>query len=74
MAIISYFGKPNFFITFTANPRWPEILRELKEGQNPLDRPDLIARVFRLKCKEFLANLHKGVLGEHEGYLYIIKY
>jgi hypothetical protein len=74
IAIISYFGKPNFFITFTANPQWPEILRELKEGQNPLDQPDLITRIFRLKCKEFLADLHKGVLGEHEGHLYTIKY
>jgi hypothetical protein len=48
-----------------ANPRWPEILRELKEGQNPLDRPDLIARVFRLKYKEFLSDLCKGVLGTY---------
>jgi hypothetical protein len=65
MAIVRFFGKPLFFITFTANPRWPEILRELKEGQNPLDRPDLIARVFRLKYKEFLSDLRKGVLGTY---------
>jgi hypothetical protein len=48
-----------------ANPRWPEILRELKEGQNPLDRPNLIAYVFRLKYKEFLSDLCKGVLGTY---------
>jgi hypothetical protein len=74
MAIVRFFGKPLFFITFTANPRWPEILRELKEGQNPLDRPDLIARVFRLKYKEFLSDLRKGVLGTYQGHLYIIEY
>jgi hypothetical protein len=74
MVIVRHFGKPDFFITFMANPRWPEILRELKDGQNPLDRPDLIARVFRLKTREFLANIRKGILGGHKGYLYTIKY
>jgi hypothetical protein len=48
-----------------ANPRWPEILRELKERQNPLNQPNLIARVFRLKYKEFLLDLRKGVLGTY---------
>jgi hypothetical protein len=74
MAIVRHFGKPDFFITFTANPRWPEILRELKDGQNPLDRPDLIARVFRLKTREFLADIRKGILGGHKGHLYTIEY
>jgi len=25
MAIVRYFGKPNLYITFTANPSWKEI-------------------------------------------------
>ena len=33
MAIVRYFGKPSFFITFTANPRWPEIVENLMPGQ-----------------------------------------
>jgi hypothetical protein len=74
MAIIRHFNKPDFFITFTANPRWPKILRELKDGQNPLNRPDLIACVFRLKTREFLADIRKGILGGHKGHLYTIKY
>jgi hypothetical protein len=74
IVIIRHFSKPDFFITFMANPRWPEILRELKDGQNPLDRPDLIARVFRLKTREFLADIRKGILRGHKGYLYTIKY
>jgi hypothetical protein len=49
MAIVRYFGKPTFFITFTANPRWPEITRKLLPSQQPTDQPDLIAYVFRLK-------------------------
>jgi hypothetical protein len=46
MAIVCYFGKPTFFITFTANPQWPEIVRELFTGQQATDQPNLIARVF----------------------------
>ena len=32
MALVRYFGKPTFFITFTANPKWVEIVRELHPG------------------------------------------
>jgi hypothetical protein len=56
MAIVRYFGKPNFFLTFTANPRWPEITDNLLRGQQATDRPDLIARVFALKVKELLTD------------------
>ena len=31
MAIVRYFGRPAFFVTFTANPHWPEIQRELEK-------------------------------------------
>jgi len=33
IAIIRYFGKPSFFVTFTANPHWPEITDNLLRGQ-----------------------------------------
>jgi hypothetical protein len=32
MAVVRVFGKPTFFITFTANPRWKEITDELLPG------------------------------------------
>ena len=54
MAICRKFRKPDFFITFTCNPNWPEIKNELLPGQTPQDRPDLITRVFKLK-KETVA-------------------
>ena len=74
MAIVRYFGKPTFFITFTANPRWPEITRHLNPGQQPTDRPDLIARVFRLKIQELLADLRNGLFGKYAGHVYTIEY
>jgi hypothetical protein len=74
MAIVRYFGKPTFFITFTANPRWPEIVTNLLPGQQPPDRPDLIARVFRLKVQELLADVKNGLFGPYAGHVYTIEY
>jgi hypothetical protein len=50
MALVRKYGKPTLFITMTCNPNWVEITRELA-GQAPNDRPDVIARVFRMKLK-----------------------
>jgi hypothetical protein len=73
MAIVRHFRKPTFFITFMANLWWPEIDRELK-GRQPIDRLDLIARVFRLKVRELLADLKNCLFGPYIGHVYIIKY
>ena len=43
MAIVSHFGKPDLFITFTCNPKWPEITKELLPHQIAANRPDLTA-------------------------------
>jgi hypothetical protein len=34
------------FLTFTNNPRWPELTCQWRRGRSANDRPDLIARVF----------------------------
>jgi hypothetical protein len=73
MAIVRHFRKLTFFITFMANPRWPEIDREL-EGRQLMDRPDLIARVFRLKVHKLLADLKNGLFGPYVGHVYTIEY
>ncbi len=41
MALVKKFGKPNLFITMTCNPNWPEILHELRAGEEASSRPDL---------------------------------
>lgn len=74
MAIVRHFGKPDLFITFTANPRWPEIVNNLYTGQQATDRPDLIARVFRLKVKALLAELKNNLFGPYAGHVYTIEY
>ncbi|KAF1860425.1 hypothetical protein Lal_00037767 [Lupinus albus] len=66
MAICSSLGFPDLFLTMTCNPNWPEIVRFLNPmGLKPLDRPDIILRVFKIKFEELLQNLKKRhVLGK----------
>jgi hypothetical protein len=43
MSIFARWGAPDLFITFTANPTWPEITDNMHPGEQPSDRPDLVA-------------------------------
>ena len=75
MAIVRCRGKPDLFITMTCNPLWPEISAELLPGQTAQDRPDLIARVFKLKLNVFLNDLTKDmVFGRVVGFIYVIEF
>ena len=75
MALVRKYGKPTFFITFTCNPKWPEIQRELLPGQKPEDRNDITARVFNLKMNELLEDLiTQHVLGRTVAHTYVIEY
>jgi hypothetical protein len=75
LAIVSKYGKPDFFITMTASPTWPEILGELHPPQTVAGRPDLVARVFHLKFKQLLDELlQKHVLGIVVGYTWVIEF
>ena len=49
MAVVAKLGKPDLFLTFTCNPKWPEITDNLLPAQNASDRPDLVSRVFKMK-------------------------
>ncbi|XP_021979960.1 uncharacterized protein LOC110876088 [Helianthus annuus] len=58
MAICKWFGYPDFFITITCNPKWPEVKRFLRDTNlKPEDRPDVLSRLFKIKldsiCKDF---------------------
>ena len=75
MAICRKYHKPDFFITMTCNPNWPEIKQELLECQKPQDRPDIVARVFKLKLDQLMNDLvHGGVLGKVVAYMYVIEF
>ena len=51
MAMISKYGKPDLFLTFTCNPKWAEITKNLRPGEKTFERPDLVSRVFNMKLK-----------------------
>ncbi|KAL6586364.1 hypothetical protein OROMI_001352 [Orobanche minor] len=58
MAICRWAGYPSFFITFTCNPKWPEITRFVnKRGLRPEDRPDILCRVFKIKLDQLVNDL-----------------
>ncbi|KAG8371620.1 hypothetical protein BUALT_Bualt13G0107200 [Buddleja alternifolia] len=61
MAICRYYGPPNIFLTFTCNPKWPEIQRcvDLIPGQKVEDRPHVVARVFKIKLDELMKDLRQ---------------
>ena len=75
MAIVKKYKKPNYFITMTCNPNWPEIKDNLLPGQTAQDRNDLTARVFRLKKDQLLHDLIKGGLfGRRVAYLGVVEF
>ncbi|GJY69946.1 hypothetical protein Tco_0472928 [Tanacetum coccineum] len=67
MTICKVYGYPDLFITFTCNPKWPEISRFVSDhGLKAEDRPDTITRVFKQKLdtlmKDFKDNHYFGRL------------
>ena len=75
MAVVRKLGKPDIFITFTCNPRWQEIKDALHPGESPGDRPDLCARVFKMKLDQLIKDLTVNhILGETIGDTYTIEF
>ena len=75
LAIVRKVGKPDFFITFTCNPDWPEILAELAPGQKPTDRPDICVRVFKQKLDKLMKALKDHqLLGEVAANVHVVEF
>ena len=75
LALVRTYGKPTFFVTFTCNPDWEEIKKDLPPDVSAANRPDFVARVFQLKLKELLKDLTKRhVLGETRAHTYVIEF
>jgi len=51
MTIVNEVGRPDLFLTFTCNPNDLDIKENLLPNQQTHDRPDIVARVFRLKIE-----------------------
>ncbi|GJV52268.1 ATP-dependent DNA helicase PIF1-like protein [Tanacetum coccineum] len=70
MALYRAYGNPDLFITFTSNPKWPEIAEILAyfPWQKAHDLPEVGTRVFKLKLTELLDDLTKNT------FVYVIKF
>ncbi|XP_059147684.1 uncharacterized protein LOC131935318 [Physella acuta] len=75
MAIVRKFGKPDFFVTMTCNPKWPEIEESLLPGQRPENRPDIVDRVFKLKLQQLLKDIsEKKIFGRVVALVHVIEF
>jgi len=55
MALCQHYGYPHLFITFTCNPKWPEITRYLNaRGLTAEDRADMVTRVYKMKLDHLI--------------------
>lgn len=75
IAICRVYGPPDLFVTFTCNPKWPEITLAILEGQAPNDRPDIIVRVFHMKLQQLLNDIRSdSIFGPTLVILYSIEF
>lgn len=75
MALVQQYGKPDFFITMICNPQWVEIQSLLLPFELSTDRPDLVARVFRMKLEELKYDILKeDLLGKVQAYSYVVEF
>ena len=75
MAICREFHKPDYFITMTCNPNWPEIKSALLPNQTPQDRPDLVSRVFKFKRDQLIHDLtHGEFLGKSVANMHVTEF
>lgn len=66
MALCRHFGFPDFFITFTCNPKWPELNRFCEDHNlRSEDRPEVLCKMFKIKLDSLMVDLtKKGLLGK----------
>ncbi|XP_021974709.1 uncharacterized protein LOC110869798 [Helianthus annuus] len=76
MALCKWFGYPDFFITITCNPKWPEISRFLKDTSiKPEDRPDILCRLFKMKLDSMIKDLKDNIFfGEINAVVYTVEF
>ncbi|XP_022024110.1 uncharacterized protein LOC110924409 [Helianthus annuus] len=76
MALCKSYGYPDFFITITCNPKWPEVKRFLKDSTiKAEDRPDILCRLFKMKLGSIIKDLKdSNYLGEINAVVYTVEF
>jgi hypothetical protein len=58
-----------------AIPQWPKIKRALLPKQQPHDQSNLVTRMFKIKLKELINNIHKkDIMGRMIVGIYVIEF
>ncbi|XP_072064404.1 uncharacterized protein [Arachis hypogaea] len=76
MEICKAVGYPDLFITFTCNPKWPEVEDFLKNRElNAEDRPDIVCRAFKAKLDILIKNIRANkIFGKVCAVVYTIEF
>ncbi|XP_071727915.1 uncharacterized protein [Rutidosis leptorrhynchoides] len=76
MALCRVFGYPDLFLTFTCNPKCPEITRELDgTGFKPEDKYALCARMFKMKLDQLMKDIRKKkIFGTLKAEVYTVEF
>ncbi|KAH9622346.1 hypothetical protein KSS87_022355, partial [Heliosperma pusillum] len=76
MTICKWYGYPDLFITFTCNPKWPEISQFVtKRGMRAEDRPDIVCRIFKIKLDELMTDLKdRHIFGRTMAAVYTVEF
>ncbi|XP_021974686.2 uncharacterized protein LOC110869772 [Helianthus annuus] len=76
MALCRKYGYPDFFITITCNPKWPEMVRFIGDTSvKPEDRPDILCRLFKMKLDSLIKDLkEKKFLGDINAVVYTVEF
>ena len=75
MAMVRRYGKPSLFLTFTCNPNWSAIKRNLLPGNTALDEPDLVCRVFNLYLKDLKEQItQERIFGKVLASTYVVEF
>ncbi|XP_057746430.1 uncharacterized protein LOC130965687 [Arachis stenosperma] len=76
MAICRVVGYPDLFLTFTCNPKWPELEDFLKNRElHAEDRPDMVCRAFKVKLDKLIQDIRKNqIFGRVSAVVYTIEF
>ncbi|XP_073513989.1 uncharacterized protein [Phyllobates terribilis] len=74
MRTVTKYGRLDLFVTMTCNPKWTEITQNLEPWQRVEHRPDLVARVFKIKLDSLLADINNGLFGEVTTAVHVIEF
>nr|XP_017248417.1 PREDICTED: uncharacterized protein LOC108219459 [Daucus carota subsp. sativus] len=77
LAVCRHIGHPDIFLTMTSNPMWPEVIEMMKliPYGTPVDNPDIVARVFKLKLNQLLHDIRQeSFFGTCIGVMYVVEF